>query len=327
MSTTASGSFAAISTLDSSSTHTWPHIKQSILQPIFNPPPHHLQATFIWDVLQFLTMSHNEWVLIDPQELGEPHHGAEDHDMDLHCEKYKRTTPEMREQERIAERRRNGLYFDDPVHNAQKRLVDLIPKNNLRIPYKWFFDDGDAEKVFKAAAKAHDIAVYRLSTTSLTRSLSMLLECISRHRGLRMKNKGDSPRMSLQERRNRHWQAVIDESAFARDFSQGLVRHVTLMLVGAHLAFAESKGSWNDNNGLNDKIVKVSEWLEEYDPEDIKSFESSQPERQVVNAPKESTSWFVSAIPPSFRLIDMIQCFVRKQEQSGSQLSQAQSCP
>lgn len=251
-------------------------------------------------------MPSNENWLLDPRELGEPRYGAEGFDIDHHGPKYLVVTPEMLERERIAERRRNGLYFDDPVHHAQKRSLDLIPKNNLCIPYKWFFEDGDAEKVFKAAARAHDIGVNRLGTTSLTNSLSMLLDVVSKHRGLRMKNKGDPPCMSLQQRRSRHWQAVIDESAFARDFSQGLVRHVTLMLVGAHLAFAESKGSWNRNSGLNDKIVKVSEWFEEYDPEDVRSFESSQPERQKVNAPQQSTSWFTFVLPPSIPLTDMI---------------------
>ncbi|KAG8157683.1 hypothetical protein KVR01_012345 [Diaporthe batatas] len=229
-------------------------------------------------------MPFNEYCLLDPRELGEPHYGAEGFDVDLHGPKYKRITPQMQEQERLDERRRNGLYFDEPVHDAQNRLLDLIPKNNLCIPLNWFHFESDAEKVFKAAARTHDVAINRVGTTRLTTCLCMFLGVVSKHRDLRLRGKGDPPHMSLQERRERHWQAVIDESSFARDFSQRLVRHVTLMLVSAHVAFYNLKGPRNKNKELNDKITKVSEWFEENDPEDVRSFEYLEAKRPEVRA-------------------------------------------
>lgn len=223
---------------------------------------------------------------ISPEELGEPSHGDPDYDPDLHCTKLRLITPEMQEQERTEEKKRHGQYVDGPVQDAQERLSSLISKNNLRLPCKWFDNDSDAEIVFKAVARAYNVSFNRLGQTTVTASLCRLLDVFWKHRGLRMRNKGDPPRMSHQERRNRHWQAVIDESSVARLFSQRLVRHVTLMLVQAHRNFAKSDGRYNRNSTLNDKIDKVSGWFEENDPEDVKSFEYLHPERQEARAPK-----------------------------------------
>lgn len=223
---------------------------------------------------------------VSPEELGEPTPGQPGYDADLHCLKLRVITPEMQEQERIEDKKRHGQFVDGPVQDAQERLLSLISKNNLRLPCKWFDNDSDAEIVFKAVARAYNVSFDCLGKTTMTASLCRLLDVVWKHRGLRMRNKGDPPRMSHQERRIRHWQAVIDESSLARLFSQRLVRHVTLMLVQAHLNFAKSVGRCNRNSTLNDKIDKVSGWFGENDPEDVKSFEYLHPERQEAHAPK-----------------------------------------
>jgi hypothetical protein len=173
------------------------------------------------------------------------------------------------------------------VEDAQQRLSLLTQKNNFRVPSKWFDNDIDAEKFAKAVARTHDRSIHRVGRESTRSSLCRLLDAVSKHRGLRIRNKGDPPRMSLRERCDRHWQAVIDDSSLARDLnSQRLVRHVTLTLVSAHFAFGDSTGPMNENNILNDKICKVSEWFAEDDPEDVKAFEALQPKRPHWSAPK-----------------------------------------
>lgn len=98
--------------------------------------------------------------LIAPEELGEP--SGDDWDPDLHGPKYRVITEEMQEEERVAEKKRNGQFVDEPVQDAQQRLLSLIPKNNLRIPFKWFGNDSDAEIFFKAVARTHDLGVHRV---------------------------------------------------------------------------------------------------------------------------------------------------------------------
>lgn len=185
-------------------------------QPSLEPASHFAQMTLL-KTISFMRE-------ISPEELGELASGNPDWDPDLHCMKLRVITPQMQEQERIEEKKRHGQFVDEPVCDPQEILLNVIPRNNLRIPFHsgWFDYDSDAELFYKAVAQINDIDLGRLGRETMGRTLNMFLDVVFKHRGLRMRNKGDPPHMSHQERRNRHWQAVIDESSLARLFSQRL---------------------------------------------------------------------------------------------------------
>lgn len=97
--------------------------------------------------------------LIAPEELGERPRETQ---IGTPTSMARVITEEMQEEGIIAEKKRNGQFVDEPVQDAQQRLLSLIPKNNLRIPFKWFGNDSDAEIFFKAVARTHDLGVHRV---------------------------------------------------------------------------------------------------------------------------------------------------------------------
>lgn len=191
----------------------------------------------------------------------------------------------MQEEQEIAEKKLHNLFVDEPVEDAQKRVWTAIPKTNLCIPVKWFDYDSDAEDFIKAVARANNIAVHCFGRTTASRSLCMLLDVVSRNLPLRMKKEEDPPSMTLQDRRIRHWKAIIEQSSIARYLNVRLVRYVTLMLVGASSDFAWQNGIRGRTSDLGGRIEKLRDWFEENDPEDLKAFEFLQPKRMPPQDP------------------------------------------
>ncbi|KAI7775052.1 hypothetical protein LA080_007434 [Diaporthe eres] len=190
---------------------------------------------------------------ISPEELGEYPEGHPKHDPDYDCMKFRVITVEMQKEEEIAEKK---LY------------------------------NHDAAAFIKAVAKANNVGVHGFGRTTTGTSLCSFLNAVLEHRHLRMKKEEDPPNMTLQQRRVSHWKAVIAESCVARDSTLRLVRHVTLMLVGASFDFARQNGQRNTSRDLGDKIEKLRDWFEETDPDDLRAFELLQPKRQPPRAPE-----------------------------------------
>lgn len=223
---------------------------------------------------------------ITPERLGEPALGQEGHDPDLHCMKLEFISPQMQKEEMIAQQKLNKQFVDEPVNEPQTLAVFLIPKTNLRIPFNWFDYDSDAAAFIKGVARCQNVGVHTLGKSRMGTSLCIFLDTVWRHRHLRMKSENDPPSMGLQERRIRHWKAIIDESSLARGFTLRLVRHVILMLVGACFDFARSNGRRIPSSALGDKIEKLCYWFKENDPADLKAFEDFQPERRKLPRPR-----------------------------------------
>lgn len=237
---------------------------------------------------------------ISPEELGEYPEGHPKHDPDYDCMKFRVITVEMQKAEAIAEKKLYNEFVDEPVQEPQKLAWASIPKNNLCIPFKWFDYDSDAAAFIKAIARANNVGVHCFGRTTTGSSLCSFLDAVLEHRHLRMKKEEDPPNMTLQERRIRHWKAVIAESCVARDFTLRLVRHVTLMLVGASSDFARQNGKRNKSHDLGDRIEKLRDWFEENDPADLSAFELLQPKRQAPHPPKGngmSCVFFIVPIP------------------------------
>lgn len=188
----------------------------------------------------------------------------------------------MQEEEELAEKKLYKQFVEEPVQDPEWRAMFLIPKTNLRIPYNWFWHASDAAAFIRAVAKANNVGVHTLGKSTMGTSLLRLMNVVWENRGLRMKKEEDPPRMSLQKRRDRHWEAVINGSSVVRGFSLRLVRHVTLMLVGASFDFAKSNGRRSRGKDLSGMVEKLRDWFEENDPEDLKAFEYLQPERQQL---------------------------------------------
>lgn len=202
----------------------------------------------------------------------------------------------MQEEQEIAEKKLHKQFVEEPVQDPEWRAMFLIPKTNLRIPYNWFWYESDAAAFIRAVAKANNVGVHNLGKSTTGTSLRRLMNAVWENRDLRMKKEEDPPRMSLQERRDRHWEAVIDCSSVARGFSLRLVRHVTLMLVGASFDFAKSNGQRNQSNGLSGMVEKLCDWFVENDPEDLKAFECLQPERRQLHGPYENGMSYPSSM-------------------------------
>ncbi|KAK7700355.1 hypothetical protein SLS64_010963 [Diaporthe eres] len=225
---------------------------------------------------------------ISPEALGEYPEGHPKHDPDYDCQKFLVITVEMQKEEEIAEKKLYNQFVEEPVQEPQKRVWISIPKTNLCIPHKWFDYDSDAAAFIKAVAKANNVGVHGFGRTTTGTSLCSFLNAVLEHRHLRMKKEEDPPNMTLQQRRVRHWKAVIAESCVARDFTLRLVRHVTLMLVGASFDFARQNGQRNKSRDMGDKIEKLREWFEENDLEDLRAFELLQPKRQAPHPLKRN---------------------------------------
>lgn len=243
------------------------------------------------------------YVEVPPEELGELPWGHPDHHPDLHCTKYRFISPKMQEEQEIAEKKLYKQFVEEPVQDPEWRAMFLIPKTNLRIPYNWFWHSSDAAAFIRAVAKANNVGVHTLGKSTMGTSLLRLMNVVWERRDLRMKQEEDPPRMSLQERRDRHWEAVTDGSSVVRGFSLRLIRHVTLMLVGASFDFAKSNGRRSQGKDLSGIVEKLRDWFEENDPEDLKAFEYLQPERQQL--PDDGMSC------PSF-MAQVLMCMVNK---------------
>lgn len=224
-------------------------------------------------------------MLLTPEEANDIPAGHPGYDPDLHCDKYRVISVEKQKQQRLADKKLHNEFVDEPVQEPQRRVWMLIPKTNLCIPIKWFDYDDDAAAFIKALARVTNKAVDCVGRTSMGFTLCVFMDSVMRNRHLRMKKEDDPPHMSLQERRVRHWQAVISESSFARDFTVRLVRHVTLMLVGASYDFAGQNGQRGKGGDLDGKVEKLRDWFMENDPGDLKAFEYLQPKRLKPNAP------------------------------------------
>lgn len=243
---------------------------------------------------------------ITPERLGEHPPGHPDYDPDLDCTKFRVISEKMQEDERTAEKKLHNQFVDEPIKDPESRTMFLIPKTNLRIPYKWFDNVSDAATFIRVVARANNVGVQILGKSATGTSLRMFIDVVWKHRHLRMKKEEDPPRMSLQERRIRHWKAVMEESCIAKHFTLRLVRHVTLMLVGASLDFAKSNATRSKSNDLSGKIEKLCEWFEEYDPEDLKAFKFLQSERKGPRDPKPN------GMSRSSSMVQIPTCMVNK---------------
>lgn len=257
----------------------------------------------------------NFMVAIPPEELGEYPEGHPKHDPDYDCMKLRVITVEMQKAEEIAEKRLYNEFVDEPVQEPQKRVWATIPKNNLCIPFKWFDYESDAAVFAIAVARVNNVAVDCFGKPSMCRSLCSFLDSVLQHRHLRMKKEDDPLNMTLQDRRIRHWKAVIAESCVARDFTLRLVRHVTLMLVGASFDFARQNGQRSQSSNLSGKIEKLREWFEENDREDLEAFECLQPKRMELKGFKANgmSHMFFTCIAP------LAVCLINKAASSGPQ--------
>lgn len=237
---------------------------------------------------------------ITPEALGEYPEGHPEHDPDYDCQKFRVITVAMQKEEKIAEKKLHNEFVEEHVQEPQKRVLESIPKSNLCVPYKWFDYDSDAVVFVIAIARVNNMAVDCFGKSATGRALCIFLDAVLEHRHLRMKKEEDPPNMTLQDRRIRHWKAVIAESCVARDFTLRLVRHVTLMLVGASFDFARQNGQRNKSRDLGDRIEKLRDWFEENDPGDLRAFEVLQPKRQAPHLPKRngmSCVFFIVPIP------------------------------
>lgn len=243
---------------------------------------------------------------ITPERVGDYPWGHPEHDPDLHCTKFLVVTEDMQEEEKIAEKKLYKQFVDEPIHGPDWRTMFLIPKTNLRIPHKWFDYDSDAAAFIRAVARANNVGVHTLGKSTTGNSLCMFIDVVWKYRHLRMKKEEDPPRMSLQERRIRHWKAVMDESSIATLFTLRLVRHVTFMLVGASLDFAKSNAKRGKSNDLSGKIEKMCDWFQENDADDLNSFEFLQPQRQKLHHPDANGMSYL------LHLVHIITCIVNK---------------
>lgn len=242
---------------------------------------------------------------ISPEELGEYPEGHPKHDPDLDCKKFRVITVEMQKEEEIAEKKLHNEFVEEPIQEPQKRVWALIPKNNLCIPSKCFDYDSDAAAFIIAVARVNNTAIDYIGKSATGRALCVFLDAVLEHRHLRMKKEEDPPNMTLQERRIRHWKAVIAESCVARDFTLRLVRHVTLMLVGASSDFARRNGQRNRSRDLGDKIEKLRDWFEENDPADLRAFELLQPKRQAPHPSEGNGMSCVFIVPIPVCMVNM----------------------
>ncbi|KAK2609663.1 hypothetical protein N8I77_003154 [Diaporthe amygdali] len=228
---------------------------------------------------------------IPPEELDEKGPGHPNWDPDLECAKLRVISIKKQEQEQIAEKKRNNEYTDEPVIEPQKRALKLIPKQDLLLPSRWFDNDEDAEAFIIAACKGNNAAVDALGRTRTSNALLQFLRTVYGLRGQRKENKEDaSPRLSLQELRDRHWQAVVEESSFARDFSPHLARHVTLMLLGANRPFKEHEKFLDGSTDLLTIIDKLLQWFEQNDAAELDEFDALHPEPKQLYAKRNGTS-------------------------------------
>lgn len=186
----------------------------------------------------------------------------------------------MQEQQRLADKKLHNMFVDEPVQDAQRRVWASIPKTNLCIPFNWFDYETDAAAFLTAVAKANNVAAHCVGRMTMGGSLCLLMDSVMKHRHLRMKKDDDPPQMSLQDRRFRHWKAVIDNCCIVKGLTVRLVRHVTLMLVGASFDFARQNRQRTQGGGLDGKIEKLRDWFMENDLSDLRAFEFLQRERR-----------------------------------------------
>lgn len=169
-------------------------------------------------------------MLVPPEECGDLPPGHPEWDPDHHCPKYRMVTVEMQKEWIEAEKKANNLFVEDePVLDPQMKALTMIPTLDLIPPNGWWFDNKQDAKAFvTAVARVSNVSVNVVGRTSgggrLYRFILKVLECC---RVRKEKEEGSRP-LSLQERRDRHWRAVIKESPIARDFSPELVSHITL---------------------------------------------------------------------------------------------------
>lgn len=169
-------------------------------------------------------------MLEPPENVGDLPPGHPDWDPDLHCPKYRVISVQMQKDERDAEKRRNNQFMDDePICEPQKKALTIIPTLDLIPPNGFWFDsDKDAEAFIKAVARVSDRSVDVVGKTSAGTRLYSFLDKVFMLKGVRKEKQKGALDVSLQERRDRHWRAVIKESPLARDFTPELVSHVTL---------------------------------------------------------------------------------------------------
>lgn len=170
------------------------------------------------------------YVLEPPENCGDLPTGHPNWDPDLHCPKYRVISAEMQKEAKKEEKRSYKEFVDDePIYEPQKKALGMIPTLDLIPPNGFWFDsDKDAEAFITAVARVSDVSVDIVNRKITGRRLYQFLNKVSMLRGEREETKKGAPDVSLQERRDRHWRAVIKEAPLARDFTPELVSHVTL---------------------------------------------------------------------------------------------------
>lgn len=168
--------------------------------------------------------------MMTPEEANDIAPGRPGYDPDLHCPKYRVISVQMQLDAIEADKKHHGLFLEEePVSEPQKRAVMMIPTLDLIPPHKYWFDsDKDAETFIKAVARVSDVSVHIVGRTSTGGRLYQFLNKVADYRYVREEKEEGSPPLSLQERRRKHWCAVIKEAPLARDFSPELVSHITL---------------------------------------------------------------------------------------------------
>lgn len=183
------------------------------------------------------------------------------------------------EEDHIAEKKRDNQNVEGQcVIEPQKRALAIIQTPDHDPPTRWFDNDTDAAAFVTAVGKANDVAANVVGERNTSRVLYRFLSTVFELRYLRKEEKDEEfPRLSLQERRNRHLQAVIEASAFARDFGPHLARHVTLMLLCTRRSLKKPQKGPNGSSDVSEMIDKLLLWFEQNDAADMDHFERLHP--------------------------------------------------